>query len=159
MLGHGSGPKLFGIFAHHGLELRDRIRRIVERTADVNLARVNLDMKSERMTELIDAARTPGDAILDRVAHRANFTIKKIDVIAAHLEPSAAIHRGSPFAERSHQPVGVTIVKFLRSRSQSRNREWMLAVVINSKIDIRMFVGSPARPRSTEHDRQNALNL
>jgi hypothetical protein len=129
--------------------LGDRIRRIVKRTADVNLARVNLDMKSERMAKLVDAAWTPGDAILNRVANRATFAVKKIDVIAPHLEPSAAIHSGSPLAERSHQPVGMAIVEFLRSRSQSRNREWMLAVVVNSEIDIRVLVGSPARSRST----------
>ena len=145
MLGHGGGPKFFGIFADLGLELSDRARRIEERTADVNFARVNLDVKSERMAELVDAARTPGDTVLDRLAHRANFTVKKIDVMAANLEPSAAVHRGSPIAERSHQAVAMTIVQFLRSRSQSRRREWMLAVVINSKIDIRSFVGGAAR--------------
>src|ERR1700735_289867 len=123
--------------------------------ADVNFPRVNLDMKSQRMPELIDAAQTPGDTILNRVAHRANFTIKKIDVIAANLEPAAAVHGQSPIAERGHQVVAMTIVELLRGRSQSGNREWMLAIVINSQIDIRSFVRSAARPRPAKHDRSN----
>ena len=126
-------------------EFANRICRIEERATDVNLARIDLNMKSQRMSKLIDAARTPGDAIFDRLAHRANFTIKKIDMIAANLQPSSAVYTRSPIAERSYQVVTMTIVQFLRSGSQSGNRERMLVVVINSEIDIRMFVGSPAR--------------
>jgi hypothetical protein len=145
MLGYGSSPKFFRIFAYQGLEFGDRARRIVKRTADVNFARVNLHMKSERMTKLIDAAGTSGDAVLDRLAHRANFTVKKIDVMAPNLEPSAAVHRRSPLAKRSHQSIKMTIVKLLRSRSQSRRREWIGAGVIDSEIDIRSFIRVTAR--------------
>ena len=120
MLGYGRGPKFFGIFAYQGLEFGDRTRRIKKWTADVNFARVNLHMKSERMTKLIDAARASGDAVLDRLAHRADFTVNEIDVMAPNLEPSAAVHPRSPLAKRSHQSIKMTIVQFLRSRSQSR---------------------------------------
>ncbi len=136
MLGYGVGSKFFRIFADLGLESADRTRRIEKRTADVNLARVNLHVKSQRMAELINAARAPGDAFLDRLAHRANFTVKKIHVMAPNFEPSATVHRGSPFTERSHQSIAMTIVEFPRSRSQSCRREWIRAIVINPKIDI-----------------------
>src|SRR5208282_3229232 len=120
MLAHGGGTKFFRILAHQGLEFGNRTGRCVERTADLNFARVDLHVKSERMAELIDAARTPGDAFLDRRAHRANFTVKKIDVMAPDFKPSSPVHRRSPFTERGHQSIRVTIVQFLRSRSQSR---------------------------------------
>ena len=98
----------------------------------MNFSRVNLHVKSERMPELVDAARAPGDAIFDRFAHGSNFTVEKIDVIALDLEPSATVHSGAPLAERSHQAVCMAIVEVLRSRSQSCRRERLRAVVIDT---------------------------
>ncbi len=98
MLGHGGVRNFSGYSRTIRLELSDHVRRIEKRTADVNFARINLHMKSQRMPELIDAARTPGDAILDRVAHRANLTIKKIHVIAPNLE--AILRRSPPVPNR-----------------------------------------------------------
>src|ERR1700719_3887542 len=123
MLGHSSGPKFFRIFTDFRLELSDQARLIEERTAYVNLARVNLNMKSQRMPELVDAARTPGDTVLNRVAHRANLAIKKIDMMSTNLQPSSAVDTRSPIAERGHKVLAMTIVQFLRSRSQSGDRE------------------------------------
>ena len=65
----------------------------------MNFARINLNMKSQRMAELVNAAWAPRDAVLDRLAHCANFTIKKIDMMAANLQPSSAVHAGSPIAK------------------------------------------------------------
>ncbi len=111
----------------------------------MNFAGVNLYVKSQRMSELVDAARATGDAVLDSRAHRANFTVEKINVIAANLEPSAAVHSRPPLAKPSHQVVAMPIVQLLRCRSQSRRREGMGAVVIDSEIDIRPLVGSSTR--------------
>src|SRR5208282_2510630 len=145
LLAHGGGPKLFRIFAYNGLELGNRAGRDVERTADLNFASVNLHVKSERMAKLISAARPPGDAFLYRRAHRANFTVKKIDAMAPDFEPSSPVHSRPPFTERSYQTICVTIVQFPGSRSQRCRRERIRAVVINSQVDVRSFVGRAAR--------------
>ena len=75
MFGHRGRSKFFRILADYRLELGDCPARREQRTADVNLASVDLHMKSQRMPKLIDAARTPGDEILDRLPHRANLTV------------------------------------------------------------------------------------
>ena len=49
MLRDGCRPKFLRIFAHQRLELGDRAGRREQRTADVNLARINLYVKSHRM--------------------------------------------------------------------------------------------------------------
>ena len=125
----------------------------------MNLARVDLQMKSQRMPKLIDAARTPGDEILDRLPHRANLTVQKIHVMPPNLKPSTTVHRRSPRAEWRYQSLRMTIVQLLRSRFQSHCREGTLSVVVNPQIDIGVLVSSPARPRTAQHDRRDALDL
>src|SRR5271156_1892140 len=159
MLGHRGGSKFFRILADHRLELGDRPAGREQRTADVNLARVDLHVKSQRMPKLIDAARTPGDEILDRVPHCANFTVKKIHVMPSNLEPSTTVHGRSPRAERRYQTLGMTIVQLLRSRFQSHCREGMLGVGVNPQIDIGPLVSRPPRPRTAQHNRRDALDL
>src|SRR5271155_5381584 len=159
MLGHRGGSKFFRILADHRLELGDRPAGREQRTADVNLARVDLHVKSQRMPKLIDAARTPGDEILDRVPHCANFTVKKIHVMPSNLEPSTTVHGRSPRAERRYQSRRMTIVQFLRSRFQSHCREGTLGVVVNPQIDIGALVGGPPRPRTAKHNRHDTFDV
>src|SRR5712692_4265324 len=156
---HDRAPKRFRILRDLRLEPGDRGGRIEKRAADVNLARVNLHVKSQRMAELIEAARPAPDAFIDRFAHRANFAVQEIDVMAANFEPSAAIHTRSPFAKRSDQLRYMPIVQLLRGRSQSHRRERTRRVVVDSKIDIRAIVGGATRARSTEHNRDDAVDL
>jgi hypothetical protein len=53
----------------------------------------------------------------------------------------------------------VPIVEMLRDCSQSLHRERAGRIVVYSEIDIRMIVGGAARARSTEHDRDDAVDF
>ena len=77
------------------------------------------------MAELMDAAHATRATVLDRRTHCPNLAVEKVHVMAQNLEPAAAVHPRPPFAERSHQPVGMTIVKLARRRSQRCRRERM----------------------------------
>jgi hypothetical protein len=79
--------------------------------------------------------------------------------MALNLEPSTAVHRWSPRAERRYQSVRMTIVQLPCSRFQSHCRERTISVIVNPQIDIGSLVGSPARPRTAQHDRRDALDL
>src|SRR5260221_2710849 len=99
MLGDDRAPQLVRIVRNDFFECCDFACRIVKWTADVNFTRVDLDVESKRMAQLIHTMRPARDAVIDRAPHRPEFAIQEIDMMAADFKPSTAIHARTPIAE------------------------------------------------------------
>src|SRR5579862_7519312 len=125
----------------------------------MRFAEINLILKSERMTDLIERIGLAGDALLNHFLHAPEIAIEEVDVIALDEQPAAAIHSRAPCTDRRHQFIGMAIVEFARRLRKFRDRKEMVAVVGESEIDVRIGARGSARPRAAKRDRLDAVDL
>src|SRR5690242_20504342 len=79
-------------------------------------------------------------------------------MMAAHDEPSAAVHAGTPVAEAGDHALRVAVIEVARRVIEFLDRKRCVGIVIESEIDVRIGPRGAARMRAAERDRRDTVD-